>query len=148
VREYFIFVNYGERQYKTFGLKKGETVMLGQIVGGLFILAGALAVFVGIADGTLISFAYGLSLIIVGCYFLSIKNSLVKIEKELIYQSKKAKFDSAYLKLLAYSNAPLEDLVVMASNDKLFTSDQRETLKPMVDLLTDLEEKHAQGNQA
>jgi hypothetical protein len=79
---------------------------------------------------------------------LSIANSLVKIEKELIYQSKKAKFDSAYLKLLAYSNAPLEDLVVMASNDKLFTSDQREILKPMVDLLTGLEEKHAQGNQA
>ena len=122
--------------------------MLGQIVGGLFILAGALVAIISAVDETLIWFAYGLFSVIVGCYLFSIANSLVKIEKELIYQSKKAKFDSAYLKLLAYSNAPLEDLVVMASNDKLFTSDQRETLKPMVDLLTDLEEKHAQGNQA
>jgi hypothetical protein len=124
--------------------------MLGQIVGMLFILVGALVAIGHLlaGDGTIIWFAYGLSLVIVGCYLLSIANSLVKIEEELIYQSKKAKFDSAYLKLLAYSNAPLEDLVVMASNDKLFTSDQRETLKPMVDLLTGLEEKHAQGNQA
>ena len=126
--------------------------MLGQIVGGLFILAGAIVAIISavieVPDGTLIWFAYGLSSVIVGCYLLSIANSLVKIEEELIYQSNKAKFDSAYLKLLAYSNAPLEDLVVMASNDKLFTSDQRETLKPMVELLTGLEEKHARGNQA
>ena len=123
--------------------------MLGQIVGGLFILAGAIVAIpsavLEVPNGNLIWFAYGLFSVIVGCYLFSIANSIVKIEEELIYQSNKAKFDSAYLKLLAYSNAPLEDLVVMASNDKLFTSDQRETLKPMVDLLTGLEEKHAQG---
>ena len=81
MREYFIFVNYGERQYKTFGLKKGETVMLGQIVGGLFILAGALVAIISAVievlatkpdDGTLIWFAYGLSSVIVGCYLFSL----------------------------------------------------------------------------
>ena len=76
--------------------------------------------------------------IIVIVYFLFLAQKIMNIENEVEYLSRRVKINGAYQKLIAYSSAPPEDLIVLAQTKGLFTDEQIETLKPMVDTLKQL----------
>ena len=89
--------------------------------------------------------------VIVIILFLYLVQKVANIENEVEYLTRRVKINGAYIKLMTYSSAPPEDLVVLAQTEGLFTKEQMETLKPMVDALKEINARNeipqAQGEQ-
>tara|TARA_B110000003_G_C16150817_1_gene339544 strand:+ start:124 stop:501 length:378 start_codon:yes stop_codon:yes gene_type:complete len=105
--------------------------MLGQIIAVLIILVSLIGGILSL-DQPLIGITMMLFGIPFGAYLLDVATKLQSIETDIQNLFSRAKYDSAYLKLLAYSNAAPEELVKLAKSPDLFTNTQLEILAPMV----------------